>query len=334
MTLQNSLQNIMAGAVVLAVVGWCSPLIHAESFTKGVQQKPLTPQLQTGEYIWAPEVSPSGPVVIIVSIPKQRLYVYRNGIRIGRSTISSGKSGHGTPTGVFTILEKNVEHHSSIYKGASMPYMQRLTWTGIAMHAGKLPGYPASHGCVRLPLDFAEKLYTVTNKGVTVIVTDEKVAPGETSSPGLLLSGKTGERNPMLLSGTFEWQPEKSTSGPVSILLSGADRQAYVYRNGIEIGRAAIGGELVGEKFGSYAYTALDQVNPDGSREWEALGFVDDAEDAPDLNELRKHLVIPPDFLAQARAIAGPGTTMIITDQPVSDATRSAPGFDILTAAK
>ena len=94
----------------------------------------------------------------------------RNGVRIGRSTVSTGTAGHRTPTGVFTILQKKVDHESSIYKSAKMPNMQRLTLTGIAMHAGQLPGYPASHGCVRLPEDFAAKLYTVTNLGTTVII--------------------------------------------------------------------------------------------------------------------------------------------------------------------
>jgi lipoprotein-anchoring transpeptidase ErfK/SrfK len=117
--------------------------------------------------VWHPEVSPAGPVVINVSLPEQLLYVYRNGVRIGRSSISSGKAGRQTPTGVFTILEKHEKHASSIYKGASMPYMERVTWGGVALHAGNLPGYPASHGCVRLPLDFAQQLYTVTSKGTT-----------------------------------------------------------------------------------------------------------------------------------------------------------------------
>jgi hypothetical protein len=325
----------IAGIVLLVAMLLGCPLLHAEAFTKGVQQKPFTPELKPGDYVWHPEVSPAGPVVIIVSVPKQQLYVYRNGIRIGRSTISSGKSGHDTPTGVFTILQKNKEHYSSIYKGASMPYMQRLTWDGIAMHAGKLPGYPASHGCVRLPLDFAQKLFTVTSKGVTVVVTDQKVAPGTTSKPGLLLSGKTGENRPMLAGGGFVWQPEKSPDGPISILFSGADEQAYVYRNGIEIGRASINGDATHEKFGSYAYTALAQVNPDGSREWESLGSADDSDsDAPDLKELRKHLGIPPNFLVQMRAITVPGTTLIITDQPVNRTTRSETGFEILTASR
>ena len=118
--------------------------------------------------------------------------MYRNGVRIGRSTISSGKPGHRTPTGVFTILEKNVKHTSTIYKGASMPYMERLTWGGVAMHAGNLPGYPAAHGCVRLPLDFARQLYAVTNSGTSVIITDTKSVPGSTAAPGLLFLGDAG----------------------------------------------------------------------------------------------------------------------------------------------
>ena len=300
---------------------------EAETFTKGSEQRPLTPQLKTGDYVWKPEVSPSGPVVIIVSLPEQTLYAYRNGVRIGRSTISSGKDGHRTPTGVFTILEKNVKHTSSIYKGASMPYQERLTWGGVAMHAGQLPGYPASHGCVRLPYDFAQKLYTITTNGTTVIVTDGKAAPGVTTRPGLLLAGSNDEAAPAS-NGEFIWKPEKSPAGPVSIIYSSADRQAYVYRNGVEIGRAAVGGANVFS--GSHAYTALAQVNSDGSREWSALGSADGSR-PPDLKALAKRLVIPPEFLAKARAAAGPGTTMIITDQPVNRTTQSGPGFNILT---
>ncbi len=307
------------------------PTGHAESFTKGKEQKPLAPELKAGDYVWKPEISPGGPVVVIVSLQEQKLYVYRNGIRIGRSTISSGKPGHRTPTGVFTILEKNVKHTSSIYKGASMPYMERLTWGGVAMHAGNLPGYPASHGCVRLPLDFAEKLYTVTSKGSTVVVTDGKAATGTTTRPGLLLTGKETEAAPELAQGEYVWKPEKAPSGPVSILYSSADDQAYVYRDGVEIGRAEV--HAVGAKriAGNYAYAALAQTNSDGSHEWQALGSADDSR-APDLKDLSKHLAIPPEFLAKARAVVSPGTTLIITDQPVNRNTRSSAGFNILTA--
>lgn len=323
------LRNLFLASFITAATLLCA---RAESFTQGREQKPLTPELKTGDYVWKPEVSPAGPVVVIVSLQNQTLYAYRNGVRIGRSTISSGKQGHRTPTGIFTILEKNVTHHSSIYKGASMPYQERLTWGGVAMHAGNLPGYPASHGCVRLPLDFAQKLYTITGKGTTVIVTDGKAAPGTTSQPGLLLSGKTGESPAPLQSGGFVWNPEKSPSGPVSILFSSAERQAYVYRDGVEIGRASIGGPEAGHSFGNHAYAALDQVDAVGRHEWSALGSVDGSP-APDLKTLSSKLAIPADFLTKARAIVTPGTTLIITDAPVNHSTRSASGFNILTTA-
>src|ERR1700737_1962000 len=198
-----------------------TPESRAQAHTKGTPVAPFTPTLTPGDYAWHPEVSPAGPVVVLVSLPDQILYVYRNGIRIGRSTVSSGKPGKQTPTGVFTVLQKKVRHESSIYKGAQMPHMQRLTWTGIAMHAGYLPGYPASAGCVRLPVDFAEKLYSVTRSGTSVIITDDKFAPGETTEPGRLLSGKTGAPStPALAAGQFEWHPEKAPTGPLSIILS------------------------------------------------------------------------------------------------------------------
>jgi lipoprotein-anchoring transpeptidase ErfK/SrfK len=105
-----------------------------------------------------------------VSLDDQIAYVYRNGVLIARSTVSSGAPGHETPTGVFTILEKNKVHESSIYKGAQMPNMQRLTWSGIAMHAGQLPGYPASHGCVRMPGHMAEIYFANVTPGTPVTV--------------------------------------------------------------------------------------------------------------------------------------------------------------------
>jgi hypothetical protein len=196
--------------------------------TKGREVEPFTRALKPGDYVWHPEVSPAGPVVVLVSIPDQIMYVYRNGVRIGRSTISSGKPGKGTPTGVFTVLQKKVEHESSIYKGAKMPHMQRLTWSGIAMHAGHLPGYPASAGCVRVPVDFAAKLYAVTTLGSTVIIADNDSAPSVTTKPGLLFSPHASASRGVV------WTPEKAPKGPVSIIVSAPDGAAYVYRNGID----------------------------------------------------------------------------------------------------
>src|SRR6516162_111039 len=204
-------QFVTTIAVTLATLSITSTS-YAQAHTKGREVAPLTPKLKPGDYVWHPEVAPAGPVVILVSLPDQLLYVYRNGVRIGRSTVSTGKPGKRTPTGVFTVLQKKVRHESSIYKVAQMPHMQRLTWTGVAMHAGNLPGYPASAGCVRLPVDFAAKLYSVTTIGTTVIIGDQNSAPKETVKPGLLFS-----RNTATAAGGFKWTPEKAPKGPVSI---------------------------------------------------------------------------------------------------------------------
>ena len=304
----------------------------ASNFTKGREIEPLPKEFKPGDYVWMPEVSPAGPVVVIVSIPEQALFVYRNGVRIGRATVSTGKEGHPTPTGVFTILQKKVDHESTTYKGAKMPHMQRLTWDGIAMHAGRLPGYPASHGCVRLPEDFAEKLYSVTKCGTTVIVTDQKDAPGGTGNPGLLLSGKTGEADSgKFPANGFEWQPEKSTNGAVSVIFSLPDAVAYVYRNGVQIGRTAFWLDKKVVVKGNHVYSALAGVDAQGLYTWLATTSIGGG-GAPDIKSLAGLVDIPPKFLEKVRPIIEPGTTLILTDLPVSPQTQSGQGFRILTA--
>ena len=127
-------------------------------------------ELKAGEWIWTPAAVPAGPLVMVISLDEQLAYVYRNGLRIGVSTVSTGKKGHETPTGVFTILQKHKDHRSNLYDDAPMPFMQRLTWDGVALHAGNLPGYPASHGCIRLPSAFAAKLFAATKVGTEVLI--------------------------------------------------------------------------------------------------------------------------------------------------------------------
>jgi hypothetical protein len=119
----------------------------------------------------------AGPIVINVSLSRQRLVAYDASGRIAESPVSSGRVGYSTPTGVFSIVEKNRVHHSNLYQGAPMPNMQRLTWSGVALHAGALPGYPASHGCIRLPHGFSKKLFGMTKMGTRVIVTRDPVVP-------------------------------------------------------------------------------------------------------------------------------------------------------------
>jgi hypothetical protein len=322
-----------AFALLFVLILAASVTASAASHTKGRAVHPSTIEFKPGDYVWHPAISPAGPVVVIVSLREQEMYVYRNGVRIGRSTVSTGKKGHATPTGVFTILQKKVRHESNLYKGAQMPHMQRLTWTGIAMHAGHLPGYAASHGCVRLPIDFAEKLYSVTNNGTSVVITDDKFAPGETAEPGLLLSGKVGTSSARvaLPTGQFEWHPEKAPTGPVSIILSTADHEEYVYRDGIEIGRAAMSTTGLAQNLGSHVYSALDKFDADRRCEWISTASFGDVR-APDVKDLAQRVTIAPEFLGRTLSIVSPGATLILTDMRVGSQTVSGPGVNVLTA--
>src|SRR4051812_45732666 len=225
----------IALAAMISLPGFAEPMPQPSFHTKGTATNKSTGPLKPGEYWWSPRVSPAGPVVVLVSLPLQMLHVYRNGILVGRSSISSGTKGHNTPTGVFTILEKKQTHRSKTYDDAPMPNMQRLTWTGIAMHSGNLPGYPASHGCIRMPYDFSTLLFGITGNGGTVVIGDNtKTQPHFAANPGMLLAPKdfTPEMLKPLAKGEFQWEPERSASGPITMLVSAADRAVYVYRNG------------------------------------------------------------------------------------------------------
>ena len=127
-------------------------------------------RLRPGQYIWAPRGASKGPLLVVIDLSTQRALLYRDGMLIGASTVSTGGKGRTTPTGVFTILQKEMVHRSRKYDDAPMPYMQRLTWKGVAMHAGHVSGRPASHGCIRLPRGFARLLYGVTKLGTPVMI--------------------------------------------------------------------------------------------------------------------------------------------------------------------
>ena len=137
-----------------------------------------------------PQEVAKGPLQIIVSIADQRISVYDDGTLIARSSVSTGVQGHPTPVGVFSVIGKELWHRSNIYSAAPMPYMQRITWSGIALHAGVLPGHPASHGCIRLAKDFAIQLWHLTKRGTRVIVAPNNVDPVRIASPHLFRNRK------------------------------------------------------------------------------------------------------------------------------------------------
>ena len=129
---------------------------------------------------------PQGPIIIAISIERQNLKIYDANGFFAEAPVSTGMKGHSTPMGVFSVIQKQKLHHSNIYSGAPMPYMQRITWSGIAIHAGVLPGYPASHGCIRMPIAFAMKMWNWTRMGARVVVTPGEMTPANFSHPLLV----------------------------------------------------------------------------------------------------------------------------------------------------
>lgn len=307
------------------MVSWTAQAVDKPSgHTKGTPTGQPAGPLKPGEYWWAPQLSPKGPIVVLVSIPEQVLHVYRNGILIGRSTVSTGAKGRSTPGGVFTILEKQAEHYSKKYNNAPMPNMQRLTWTGIAMHSGNLPGYPASHGCIRLPFDFSQLLFKETTKGGTVVVGDGKTpVPHLASHPGLLLAPKdfSPEMLRNLAENDYDWKPERSPTGPITMVISSADKAIYVYRNGEPIGRAPIA--IAGTTpLGNHIFSMLEGKS-------DLLSLLVPGKKAPrwmcvtskgpkvDAEEIKSRLHMNPEFAGKVYDVIEPGTTVIVTDQPV-----------------
>ena len=244
------------------------PKVWAQKVVKEVHQ------LRPGEFTWHPERSPKGSVAIVVSIPDQLVHVYRNGIRIAVSTCSTGRKGHRTPTGVFTILQKDRHHRSSTYNNAPMPNMNRLTWSGIALHAGRLPGYPASHGCVRLPLAFSRLLFTVTHIGTPVILANDHSDPANIAHPGLVLSPGADRKMDNAVTLAMKKHPGRThkvnTTPPLSILVSSVDQKIDVLENGriVAEGRAII--RDPGRPLGSHVYILSRAA--DGHTYWHGIG--------------------------------------------------------------
>ncbi len=145
---------------------------------------------------------PRGPLHVIVSIRDQRVTLYRNGFPLAHSKISTGTSDHPTPTGIFSVIQKEKWHESNIYSLAPMPYMHGITWSGIALHAGVVPGYPASHGCIRLPTEFAKLLWNATKIGARVIVAPTAVVPVEIAHPRLTALDRKPVAEPLGMAGS------------------------------------------------------------------------------------------------------------------------------------
>jgi hypothetical protein len=296
--------------------------------------------LKPGEFSWNPERSPEGPLVVLVSLPKQWAVVYRGGVEIAAATCSTGRQGHRTPTGVFVILEKDKTHHSSKYDNAPMPFMERLTWNGVALHAGNLPGYPASHGCVRLPLEFAKRLFGITTLGTPVIIADGDVAASDLNHPGLLISDHLDQmaREAVKTVSAKSAHPvhaTKETHQASSFVVSAADQKLVAFVNGKEA-FAAPARIIEPEKpFGTHAF-ALTGPDSDLARlRWLAFGLAAGSDQVAAsaflVSETIKRVDLAPQTARQMVSLLHPGSTLVITDTHDANEHQTGPGFTILT---
>lgn len=320
-------RQFLAGMMGGAVTAWA-----VQAVAKPV---PAIKALKVGEYIWRPELSPDGPVVVVVSIPEQLTHVYRNGVAIGVSSCSTGKPGKGTPTGVFTILQKRKRHFSSTYNNAPMPNMQRLTWKGIALHAGNLPGYPASMGCIRLPMEFSKLLFSATHLGTPVIIADQKTDHGKLVNPGLILPGASAAKAETAVKKAKGKKPPKTPVNTASILVSAADRMIYLMQDGEITYKTAIRIKDEARPLGNHLYNLVGP-NPDGrSFRWHAFGFGGHPEKSTTVDRWNDETMARIEVVDREGALKvahtlKPGTTMVITDFAAGPETRTGPDFTVI----
>ncbi|MBO9519100.1 MAG: L,D-transpeptidase family protein [Porphyrobacter sp.] len=273
----------------------------------------LTTSLSPGEYIWAPELSSEGPALLVVNLETQRAVLFRNGVPIAASTVSTGSEGHETPTGVFTILQKRKEHYSNRYNNAPMPNMQRLTWDGIALHAGKLPGYPASHGCIRLPMAFSKLLFDATQLGMTVVITSIPAVPQGSAEPQIAVpAASTSSQS--LADAPFEWHPERAPEGLVSVIVSVADQRAIVLRGGVEIGSATVRPLRPVNEATAYMLRTWDNTG----RQWLKVKFAGPGQSMEVTTDDGGQFDIPAGFRRAVSEVLALGSVIIVTPESLT----------------
>jgi len=333
---------------------------------------------------------PQGPFQIVVDISKQQVALYGQDGFIARAGISTGMPGHPTPMGVFSVISKAKWHQSNIYSGAPMPYMQRITWSGIAMHAGPRPGYPASHGCIRLPEDFAIRLFHATKVGARVIVTREPAVPVEIAHRNLFVPKKPDEKaaaaadtvEPSKAAMSFAAAPagaarpaaaattadvpsimaappleQKPASGPpraISVFVSLKQSRVFV-RQGFEaLFDLPVTIADPERPLGTHVFTAMALKDDGKAMRWTAVsipsGYRHRVSDAGQRHHGRKtaqadeaqpaassaaealdRITLPDEASERISALLLPGSSLIVSDNALSDETDADTDFIVLT---
>ncbi len=274
--------------------------------------------LKPGQSFWLPELAPSGPVVAVVNLHTQLVQLYRNGVAIGYSSASTGKPGHGTPTGLFKVLEKRRHHRSSTYDNAPMPWMVRLTWRGIAFHGGTLPGYPASRGCIRLPMDFAPRLFGALARGDTVAVLRQAPGTGQSSMTTLAPIDPLGRpllQPEMLVAAPFWAAPETEDAAlpappaaPLALLASLSQGRLFVLRDAQVLAAAALP-----------PTASLGQLQGQHLFHWSDNGrWLSPGASAAAVDEMLWSKLLPTGagFAERLRAELTPGSTLLVSELP------------------
>ena len=311
-------RSMVAVWLSVAAVALAAPATASGSkVSSPLQLAKQAEKLKPGEWVWAERIAPKGPILVYVDLARQRATVYRNGVRIAVTTISSGKEGYNTPMGVFTILEKDKDHRSRTYDNAPMPYNLRLTWKGVALHAGNLPGYPASHGCVRLPMEFAKLLFDSMPMGGTVVIAGGHKDPIKRPAAGVLAPQMAGITPPpahLAPDEPYSWKPEASPSGPVSIIISTGDQQVVVLRNGVEIGRA----KAVVQQQSSE--TQVMTMTGGARPQWIQVGVSDLTGESAEIISTQQveQMQLHPQFVTAMRSVLTPGATVLVTQASAS----------------
>lgn len=296
-----------------------------------------------------PAKLPSGPVQIVVSLREQKLWVYDKDGLVETSTVSSGTGGYPTPTGVFAILEKNIRHFSNIYGGAPMPYMQRLTMSGVALHQGVVTGRPASHGCVRLPPAFAPQLFQMTKLGARVIIMHGEAKPVDITHPALFVAkpipvvkpedmpeaadkakaiaasvGKDLEAAVMLarIGSITAWRRDELRKLPVSVFVSKAEGRMYVRHGFSPLFDVPVTVADPDKRIGTHVFTALEPRGEAGEMRWSVV-TLDNAGAPPQIE--------PQTSARRGRAVRAPEPAPIVTASLQGPASTAAEALDRLT---
>ncbi|GIL00573.1 MAG: L,D-transpeptidase [Alphaproteobacteria bacterium] len=323
-----------------------------------------------------PKVSPEfrakaqGPLTLIVSLDKQELVLWANGEAVARSRVSTGTRANPTPTGVFSVIEKDRWHWSNLYDSAPMHFMHRITWSGLALHQGIVPNYPASHGCIRLPEAFVSQLWGVTRLGARVIIVRGEATPVEISHPRLFAPAKPAaplisRLDPALLSpdslrtldtplkmaqltglqtiamtatdapateAPATAAPSNLKPGPVSVFVSRKDGKLYVRKGFTPVFDAPVTIDRPAEPLGTHVFTAL-AVDGEQVR-WNVVSMPSSsrsAEPVPPAGAALDRIAIPQDARERIAALLSAGASLIVSDQGLGPETGKGTDFIVLT---